>query len=331
MFESKIKFMFFALFLSLSAGCTIPPGKIEVVELPDGKVDAAPGFLYRAVVAGVFYLEKPTGIHGRSHETAEKLAVEMAENHDNNPIMRSINSGVSHVFGGVDYRERYYDRWFFEDSYSDLLPFISVPVNLISDGDLVEMIVEPVRINWLWKFAIRAAPVNEPWDNVRSIRGIVLRVVCKATDDECFEREYRNYPCDNGAMVIDGERRPERKCGGYGPISDEYAHVIGPVDEIYGSLDNYLKFHNIPWDKECLTMTFDCDRENGNTIPYQGYNEWLETRPNYIPAQELATELYEDEGDWDDEDKAFLEYLSSQMLSPEKAMSKKEFLRTYSQ
>ena len=331
--KQKISCVVFALLLLLAAGCA-PKAKVELTDnVSDGDIDVMSGVLYRGVVSSTFYGQgwafayKMRG----THESASKFALRASEDHTNSPVLRAKKAGVSPVFGGIDVRSKYFGGWRL-NVYADAHPFLSSPINSLSDGDLVDFLIEPARINIVWETVVfGAVPLEDSWDDVRAYRAIVLRIVCKATDDACFDRELRNYPCEDGSMVIDGERRPDRSCGGYGPVSETHASVIGPINEIYGSLDNYLKVHNIPWDKECLTETFDCDRENGNAIPFQGYDEWLETRPNYLPAQELATEFYEDEGDWDDEDRAWLEYLSSQMLSPQEAMPKEEFLRTYSQ
>ena len=332
--KQKISCVGFALFLLLTAGCAADR-KIEMAtDAPEDEINAKRGILYRGVIAATFYGQGLAFAHRMrgTHKSASKFALRTSVNQPNNPVERAKRVGVSPVFGGIDVRSQYFDRGFLESSYEDVHPFVVSPNNSVSDGDLVDFLIQPLRINMPWEgIAFSSVPLKDSWDDVRAYRGIVLRVVCKATDEACFDREFRSYPCDDGAMVIDGERRPDRSCGGYGPVSEEHASVIGPINEIYGSFDNYLKVHNIPWDEECLTETFDCDRENGNAIPFQGYDEWLETRPNYIPAQELATEFYDDEGDWDDEDRAWLEYLSSQMLSPQEAMSKEEFLQTYSQ
>ena len=332
--KQKMSCVGFAVFLLLTAGCAQKPRVEMANNVPDDEVMAAPNFLYRGVIASTFYGQGRVFAHHMrgTHDSASEYGLRTSDGHPNNPIEIAKRHGVSPIFGGIDVRSQYFDRGFLENVYRDSHAFLSSPSNKVSDGDLVDFLVQPLRINIPWEgLVFTGMPVEDAWDNVRAYRGIVLRVVCKATDQACFDRESRNYPCEDGAMVIDGERRPDRSCGGHGPVSEEHASIIGPINEIYGSLDNYLKVHNIPWDEECLTQTFDCDRENGNAIPFEGYDEWLETRPNYLPAQELATEFYEDEGDWDDEDRAWLEYLSSQMLSPQKAMLKEEFLQTYSQ
>ena len=313
----KMSCVGFAVFLLLTAGCTAKP-RVEMTNNVSDEIVVTYDVLYRGVITNAFYGQGWSFGHQMrgTHESASKFVLKTAEGHPNNPIAMAKRHGVSPVMGFIDVRSQYFDRGFLENVYRDTHPFLSSPSNNVSDGDLVDFLVYPVHINVPLEGLIFAGvPLEDSWDDARAYRGIVLRVVCKATDQACFDRELRNYPCEDGAMVIDGERRPDRSCGGHGPVSETHASVIGPINKIYGSLDNYLKAHNIPWDKECLIATFDCDRENGNAIPFQGYDEWLETRPNYIPAQELATEFYEDEGDWDDEDRAWLEYLSSQMLS----------------
>ena len=325
--KQKISCVGFALFLLFSAGCAAK-ARVEVTD--NDYVQAKPGFLYRGVVGSTFYGQGWAFAHKMrgTHESTSELVLKASNGHPDNPILKAKRNGVSPVFGVIDVRSQYYNRGFLENIYRDAHPFFSSTSNAVSDGDLVDFLVHPVNINMTWEGLLFQ---GVPLEDAGTYRAIVLRVVCKATDQACFDRELRSYPCDDGAMVIDGERRPDRTCGGHGPVSEKHASVIGPINKIYGSFDNYLDYHNIPWDKECLTQAFDCDRENGNAIPFQGYDELLETRPNYIPAQELATEFYEDEGDWDDKDRAWLEYLSSQMLSPQEAMPKEEFLQTYSQ
>ena len=318
----------------LAAGCSYPQRQIEWTQNNDGSIVPAPGILNRAVVAGIFYASEPFTYQGSSHEAASEFILGFSQGHFNNPVFRAQFAGVSPVFGAADYRSRFFQRHLFEDKLADTYPLISAPANQVSDGDLVDLLIEPVKHNLAWQKALynfHSLPQKGNWNEINNVRAIVLRVVCKAYDDECFNRELRNYPCLEQAMVINGKRQPNRPCGGFGPGSEKHASIIGPINDVYGSIDNYLTVHNIPWDQECLTVTFDCDRYNGNAIPFQKYNLWLQTRPNYLPAQTLATQFYRDKGKWSTQDKAWLKYLSSQMLNPKKAMSKEEFLKNYSQ
>ena len=327
--KQKIFCVIAPLFLLLATGCA-SDRKIELnTDVSEGSPTAVSGILYRGVVAGVMYGEGWAFSHRMraTHESAAKYVLRTAEKNPNNPIIKAKNAGVSPIFGAIDIRSRYLERSYFESAYNDAHPFISTANNLVSDGDLVDFLIYPVSISTTWESILFVSiPLRDSWDDVKSYRAIILRVVCKVTDDACFERESRNYACEDGAMVIDGERQPDRSCGGYGTVSERHASVIGPIAEVYGSFDNYLKYHNIPWDEKCLTQTFDCNRENGNAIPFEGYGEWLKTRPNYLSAQKLATKFYKDEGEWDEKDKVWLKYLSSQMLSSQKAMTKEEFM-----
>lgn len=181
------------------------------------------------------------------------------------------------------------------------------PALRIQRGDLVEFLNH--KMSWL---GIDASVL------------VALRVVCKGWDEECIAREDRAHRCDDGAMVIDGARRPDRPCGGFGGHSENWAAIVGPLEVLYGSLDEYLRAHNSPFDK-CL-LHFSCGAEEGNAFKLGKYEEWLETRPNYLPANEASWDYYVAKGDVPPEDRAYMIYMWEEMLSPKPAMAKAEFV-----
>ena len=156
---------------------------------------------------------------------------------------------------------------------------------------------------------------------------LALRVVCKGWDEECIERENRAHRCDDGAMLIDGERRPDRPCGGFGGHSEDWAAIVGPMEVLYGSLDNYLRVHNSPYDK-CL-LHLSCGAAEGNAYKLGKYEEWLETRPNFLPAHEASSDYTDAHGDVRPEERAYMIYLWEEMLSPTPALGRAEFVRQW--
>ena len=155
---------------------------------------------------------------------------------------------------------------------------------------------------------------------------VAVRIVCKFYDEECIARENRIYPCRNGAMVIDGKRRPDRTCGGYGSDSENWAAIIRPLTE---PLTEYLDQHGAPYD-ECLISDHSCGKDEGLAITAGGYEQWLANRPNYLLAQQYATDFMDRrlyERDDIANERRYARYLSENMHSAQPVISKKAFLK----
>lgn len=118
-----------------------------------------------------------------------------------------------------------------------------------------------------------------------------VRIVCKFWEEDCIQKERRDYLCEDGGMVIDGKRREDRPCGGWGgAASEEYAYVLGPVSALYGTMDNYFKVHDVPYG-HCLITDMSCGHEEGKAIERGKYAEFLERFPNYEAAHRVAQDF----------------------------------------
>jgi hypothetical protein len=156
-----------------------------------------------------------------------------------------------------------------------------------------------------------------------------VRIVCKFYDEECITANRRDYWCEDGAMIVDGERREDKPCGGFGEQSEEYASVVGPIDQLYGDLENYLRTYDAPWGR-CLITDMSCGKEQGLAIPKGEFSEWVKQYPNYLAANQaarsfVAARLFRKPGtlEW-----RWAVYLSENLFSKTPVMSKREFAAT---
>ena len=134
------------------------------------------------------------------------------------------------------------------------------------------------------------------WEDMSVLSAV--RIVCKFYDNECIDRERRDRFCNNGVMIPDSRhddiefKQAGFKCGGFGENSEKYAAIVGPVSELYGSLDNYFDEHNSAY-RDCLVTDMSCGHDEGKTVETGKYNEFLERFPNYLAAQDAAHDYME--------------------------------------
>lgn len=288
----------------LLAGCGAPTGLHHDALTPQGGL-TNDDVIMRGFVIGVNYLP---------HDQEDKM--EFLHSFSPQLSARWEAAGVGIVASNFVMTERYFGLGTMNHEW---MQTAAIPAALaVQEGDLVEFVVE-ISPTVLLGFEINGGGGSN-----------VLRVVCKFYDEPCITRERRDYKCDNGAMVIGRQRRPERPCGGQGGYSEKYANIIGHMDTLYGSLDNYLKVHNSPFD-DCLVTDFSCGRQQGNSIPLGKYEEWLQTRPNWLAAHAAAEDFTDARGRVSADERTWAIYLADNILSPLPVMDKAEFLAQHSQ